>query len=585
MVVTIYKDMLSVNQPHYVESSEVLGWIKNGRWKKNIVEIRSKVGKNSINKLKRKLPAVSFGGKFERRSNEGLIEPSNLAVLDFDDVDKDFKENLIGDSIIHAAFVSPSGNGVKALVKIGTKSSYSNYYKELTRRYGSVDVGGDVSRLCFVSYDPDIYINPDSEVLEDYIEPPKLVLRETVDVETDEGKLYNSCIVCAKKKYTFSEGSRNNFVYEVASMANRIGLSKGYVESRMFSDYVGTGGLPMQEMEGALRSAYRKVEQYNSKPLESKKMIKEEKGERRVVNTEEKLTRIEELSRKVLSDKIDLNKNLPDPVYDGKVHSHGKVYDFADRGGLGAIVGMSGSGKSTIIMAIITSILTRDETLGMDFNIGEKGICLFDTEQSEQSLQSKIKKQLPIRSDRLTACMLAELPWQDRADVIENIIAKKSPGLVIIDVLSDLLKSFNDEEGAQQLIDRISSWRRKYKCMVIVVLHLNEAKAGSWSKASGWIGSILKRKITFGIQLSLDEDMSKFGVSTYKTRDVGAFKTYDITWNDHGQPIVATGEIPALDQMVKQDVYINKSVKEKESLVSMTAHRPSSEEVDARMLF
>jgi replicative DNA helicase len=120
---------------------------------------------------KRELPVVMYSGKFNGRKDEDLTEHSGVIVLDFDHIDVAHSKNALGtDDYILACWVSPSGDGLKALVKIAQPRKHRDHFRAIAsymdRQYGlEVDsTGQNESRLCFESYDPEIIINEDSKV-------------------------------------------------------------------------------------------------------------------------------------------------------------------------------------------------------------------------------------------------------------------------------------------------------------------------------------------------------------------------------------------------------------------------------------
>jgi len=120
---------------------------------------------------KTSFPAITFQGEFKERKKDGLINSSGLLILDFDKTGTGIKNDLSKIPYIHVAFVSISGDGIKALVKIPkvySDEEYKQFFYAITAdiktRIG-IDVdgsGADVSRACFFSYDPDIYVNKES---------------------------------------------------------------------------------------------------------------------------------------------------------------------------------------------------------------------------------------------------------------------------------------------------------------------------------------------------------------------------------------------------------------------------------------
>ena len=120
----------------------------------------------SGNKEKKKeLPVVCFSGEFSSRSDDALFEHSGFIVLDFDHVDVEAtKRALATDDFIHSCWTSPSGNGVKALVKITNPERHRDHFRALIKYFERThgleldESGINESRACFESYDPDIII-------------------------------------------------------------------------------------------------------------------------------------------------------------------------------------------------------------------------------------------------------------------------------------------------------------------------------------------------------------------------------------------------------------------------------------------
>lgn len=139
--------------------------IQTGVYKEVILKLHSLPGLEAKTQ-KTFLPGFTPSGVFAQRKADFLREHSNIICLDFDDLENptDIKDALSLDKWVLAAFISPLGKGVKAFVRIdGIKhldsfKSLANYY-ELQLGVRVDESGKDVSRLCFVSYDPDLYLN------------------------------------------------------------------------------------------------------------------------------------------------------------------------------------------------------------------------------------------------------------------------------------------------------------------------------------------------------------------------------------------------------------------------------------------
>ena len=92
-------------------------------------------------------------------------------AIDFDHIPdlSDLKNNLLQDEYFETEilFYSPSGDGLKWIIPIDlAKASHQDYFKAvaayiLQSYLVKVDQSGkDISRACFLPYDPDVYINP-----------------------------------------------------------------------------------------------------------------------------------------------------------------------------------------------------------------------------------------------------------------------------------------------------------------------------------------------------------------------------------------------------------------------------------------
>lgn len=113
----------------------------------------------------------TFSGVFNSRSDKSLVKHSELLCIDFDHVqDLDtLRQALLADEYFDTQllFVSPSGDGLKWIIEIDTQESPHGEYFTSVANYilqtYSVEVdksGKDISRACFLPYDPDVFINP-----------------------------------------------------------------------------------------------------------------------------------------------------------------------------------------------------------------------------------------------------------------------------------------------------------------------------------------------------------------------------------------------------------------------------------------
>ena len=165
MTVTIFKSIKDTKAPHHIAMPTALRRIQQGKSKSIISEVRA--GEKA---KKKELPIVCFSGEFSERNDDALFEHSCYIILDFDHVKVDeVKKALATDEYVYSCWVSPSGDGVKALVRITNPERHRDHFRALCTYFHKqyfleVDESGiNESRACFESYDPDIVIKDTSK--------------------------------------------------------------------------------------------------------------------------------------------------------------------------------------------------------------------------------------------------------------------------------------------------------------------------------------------------------------------------------------------------------------------------------------
>ena len=179
-MITVYKNIKDIKSPHYITVETALDRIKNGDSKTKIEKIRKETDSAKKSKLKQSLPSVCFSGKFTERKDSEIQEHSGFVILDFDheeDVESK-KSALENDEYTYAVWISPSGDGLKALIQVPKDiENHKFHYLALVEKYPELDTTSqNLSRVCYESFDPEIYINKDStlwtgKVLEKKVEP------------------------------------------------------------------------------------------------------------------------------------------------------------------------------------------------------------------------------------------------------------------------------------------------------------------------------------------------------------------------------------------------------------------------------
>ena len=288
-MVTIFKNFNEVVE--HKSLPVILEEIRTGKYRHAIVYLRKSLTEKkeeAYNKAKKSLPAFTPSGKFVGgRKLEFLAEYSNTIILDIDKLSKEelSKATHLANQteFTYASFISPSGNGLKILVKIDTpKTEHKETFLLVQDHYEKslnleIDKSGkDITRLCFYSSDENLYLNEnaktfvtssevvmpfENELLTTELSSEKgtssPLLRRGVGGE-DFDTIYNHCIKFTEKKVQYVNGSRNVFVHQLACNMNRKAVPFEATLRYILSDF----GYDDKEVTQAVNSAYGNIQEY-----------------------------------------------------------------------------------------------------------------------------------------------------------------------------------------------------------------------------------------------------------------------------------------------------------------------------------
>jgi hypothetical protein len=241
--------------------------IKEGKYRADIEPIRSLIASGDtekVDQLKRQLPAFTPSATFKGGRKADLIDQySGFVHLDFDKLTPEQLSNafqaITQTPFTFACFRSPSGKGLKVFVEVNTGAEHHDIAYKQVQTYYEKALGipcdtkcKDITRLCFVSDDPDTYKNIHSqkfEVQTIFNENP--AKQESIEIP-DYQALFEDCIRFTEQKEQYHSGNRNNFLYLLACNCNR----KGIPESTAL-DFISTNfDLSEPEVRASVKSAY-----------------------------------------------------------------------------------------------------------------------------------------------------------------------------------------------------------------------------------------------------------------------------------------------------------------------------------------
>jgi len=266
-MVSIYKEFKKVSSD--VEITEVIECIKNGDYKDDINAIRYAVHSEdlkTVDEIKSTLIGFTTSGTFgTSRTKENINSYSKMICLDFDKLDHQELQEIL--TIIkicnytYVSFISPSGNGIKVIVKVNCDAeSHDETYIQVAEYYKSITgitydkKCKDITRLCFLSYDEDVYVNNNSEIFNPVFEikttePSKPSINQSSNTDA----LLDKCLKFTEQKEQYYEGNRNNFIHLFSSNANRFGIYQEDTLNFCLNNF----DLNTKEIESSVKSAYK----------------------------------------------------------------------------------------------------------------------------------------------------------------------------------------------------------------------------------------------------------------------------------------------------------------------------------------
>lgn len=236
--VTLFSNAITPKNPKITDHEEIIQGIRDGRWKHLIEKLNSFVYDSEEQKKYKRtmLTGVVWQGEFDYRNDENILVHSGLVAIDIDHLPPDelirYSDLIRKNKYTHVMFISPRRDGLKIIIKIPKDIEHHKEYVEAigeqyrqhaTKYYDHFD---DLSRLCFVSYDPDIYYNPDSVVWEKRVAVKKFTPsdEDISGVAADAKSTFNRLVAWAEKTSEYSDGNKHKHLVKLFTACNRAGV-------------------------------------------------------------------------------------------------------------------------------------------------------------------------------------------------------------------------------------------------------------------------------------------------------------------------------------------------------------------------
>jgi hypothetical protein len=582
MKVAVFNNINDTSEPRYVEVSKILKAIKDGAFKDKVEAIRNENDKGNQSRLKSSLTSILFSSskqegvesgrnnKVSWRTDKGLVEHSGLMCLDLDKFSNEFemisiKDDLMNDDYVFSVFVSPSGEGLKVLVKVPTQiENHRKYFYGLKEHFNSPNFDDSCvneARVCYASYDEGIYINEDSLVFDKMLEQKTQIVEVKevkVQVKADNNRIIDGLYKWWSDRYGLIDGERNRNTYILAMAFNEFGIPE--LQAKSFMSQFEHTGFEIQEINSCIESAYNKTHVFGTKSFTDEETIIKEYLPNDVAPKQSISVNLENIYKASF---VDVTKKIEYPPVAVSIGTHrmgSKDFPipFGTYGNFSCIVGASKS-KKTFLKSLITASFIGGQTSNYTSSIKshrdrECFIIDLDTEQSSWHAQNVFK-----RVTRLVGVENYEFykpfalrPYEpkERLQFIEWLIyeseMKDNIGFIAIDGLADLVNDFNDLKESQAVIQKVMTWTDDKQFHLTTILHSNFGT----TKAVGHIGSSMLKKAETVCQVTPEGDCVKAHFSHTRGFPIADF-CYSV--NEDGLPYLLNENAePIIRKAVKE---------------------------------
>jgi hypothetical protein len=477
--------------------AEALEEIQSGKFHAEVRKVRELIaehGKDSdeVKAAKNALPAYilsgSIQGPVKQAMNEGRMTHSGLLQLDFDALEdpRAFKEELIQDPHVLAAWLSPSGQGVKGIAAMyyaTTEEEHRNAFlaaeEHFAARGWTLDTAcKNANRLCFAAWDTKLKTK--SGTPKAFSTRPRPAPNPKPAPASSKG---------------FPEPPTNG-IHDWLPSAARWCRNHGMSEAEAVAK--------LRTYDGTLRRRYQANE-----PEDACRLVYSTDREKGPQITGEALDAL--LSVRAFDFNAPPEKPVPILTLCGM--------PLCTPGNITNIQAPPKAGKSAALEAIIAAVFTDGrqgpDTLGFDARNPEgKALIHFDTEQSRYDHDSLVRR--AIRRAKIEeippwfySYSMADLDIRQRRAAIRHTMesaAKKHGGVFanLTDGIGEVCEDLNDPATAFDLVAELHTLAITFDCAIITVLHENPGSENG--KTRGHLGSQLERKAETNLRLAKDKN-------------------------------------------------------------------------------
>ncbi len=557
--VSVFKNVTDTTPTEELPVLQALYQINNGTHRHLVEPLRKLVAQGnteSYSEAKRKLPAFTPCGTFNgTRKAENLKTYSGFVILDIDKLSAEqvqqVKEKVSASPLTFSCFISPSGIGLKILVRVKSKpEEHALAFNQLKQRFeqlAEVEIdksGKDLSRLCFFSYDSRIHINENATVFVPVHEPQQHLHTQPVQnnsANPDYKNIFDKCLALTLNKQTFTEGNRNNFVLLLSCNCNRNGIPQADAEIFIkhqfnYNDF---------EVTNTIKSAYtNNANEFGKYTQPLQHSVKNNPS------TTKSVVPLGDLIRRA-------KEEPPAPL----------IWSGIGPNSLGFIFGPPKSCKTTIAENLAMS-LAANRTCFFENEIkpGNYKVLFISLEEHwlqrtnrnaiqatalcEQIGNSDWMNNYIVNNEELPRMIDSPEDWL----LLERIITDNKPNIVIIDSLSRLYSgSIEESSKAKEISFRLRELKDKFKITLIVIHHTTKQIGKPLTQDSLAGSRVLAQEADFALGVSKTTDGRRYFKEIffrYKPENSETVKLFELDTHLWVQPSV---DIPESEVLKERD--------------------------------
>lgn len=211
---------------------------------------------------------------------------------------------------------------------------------------------------------------------------------------------------------------------------------------------------------------------------------------------------------------------------------------IGSRGNIVSITGKAKSRKTVMASAVATSCFLEDiDFLGFTADLGpDETVLMIDTEQGYYHFYHQVDRIL--RGANIAngvprnfhAVRTRDATYKFRIELVEYLVKKLKPAVVILDGISDFVSNINDHDEATYVGEKLLSWSEQGNLLLIDVIHTTKTTG----YMTGALGTHLEKKSQTVILVEKPEDEDQQHISHVRcqyARDM-PFKSFSIEFSE-----------------------------------------------------